>query len=202
MLGIPQLGYRVVFRGADSGCTVRHDGPESEPDDDITFVIASPNVVSALHAADAHPTRPGHALGRALTQHGGAYDGAAGPVRAVSARTCDLLPAVARVARFLYPEMSLTDRVERILIRLELGAPSSAVAVARHTGVSLSRGDYLDLVKAGYVAADAIEEAKDEDQHACVDGDIEKLNVLREVVIAIRNEPHEVPALELPENEA
>lgn len=96
----------------------------------------------------------------------------------------------------------MTDRVERLLIRLELGAPSGAVGVARHAGVSLSRGDYLDLVKAGLVTADAIEGAKDEALLACVDGDTEKLNVIREAAIAIRNEPLEAPAPELPEYES
>jgi helicase len=79
---------------------------------------------------------------RALTQHGGAYDGAAGPVRAVSSRTCDLLPAVARVATFLHPGLDLTDRVSRLLVRLELGVPAPAVALARSAGTKLGRPDY------------------------------------------------------------
>jgi replicative superfamily II helicase len=138
---------------------------------------------------------------RALTQHGGAFDGAAGPVRAVSARTCDLLPAAARVARFLHPDMPLADRVARLLIRLELGAPGGAVAVARYAGARLSRSDYLDLVKAGLVTPDAIDAAQDEAVLACVGGDADKLRVVREAATAIRNELNEKPPPEFPEYE-
>jgi replicative superfamily II helicase len=139
---------------------------------------------------------------RALTQHGGAFDGAAGPVRAVSARTCDLLPAVSRVARFLHPDLPLADRVARLLIRLELGAPAGAVAVARHAGARLSRSDYLDLVTAGLVSPDAIDAAPDDAVLACVGGDSEKLQVVRDAAAAIRNEPEEQPTPDLPAYEA
>lgn len=147
-------------------------------------------------------TTPMADIERALTQHGGAFDGAAGPVRAVSARTCDLLPAVARVARFLHPDLPLADRVARLLIRLELGAPGAAVPVARHAGVRLSRSDYLDLVTAGLVTPDAIDAAQDDAVLACVGGDTEKLLVVRDAAAAIRIEPQEQPAPALPAYEA
>jgi hypothetical protein len=122
-------------------------------------------------------------------QHGGAYDGAAGPVWAVSARTCDLLPAVARVAKFLHPEIELAERVSRLLIRLELGVPGGGVAVARHAGARLARGHYQDLVNAGLNTADAIDAAGDDAILACVAGGRENVRVVREVAAAIRAEP-------------
>ncbi|MBU6299498.1 MAG: DEAD/DEAH box helicase, partial [Alphaproteobacteria bacterium] len=40
-----------------------------------------------------------------LTQHGGAFDGAAGPIRGVASRTCDLMPTAARIAELLHPDL-------------------------------------------------------------------------------------------------
>jgi helicase len=67
-----------------------------------------------------------------LTQFGGAFDGAAGPVRAVASRTCDLLPAVVRIATILHPGLELTDRFEKLLTRLEVGVHAGVVEIARH----------------------------------------------------------------------
>ena len=130
----------------------------------------------------------------ALTQHGGAFDGAAGAVRSVSARTCDLLPAVARVATILHPELDLTERVPRLLMRLELGVPAGAVALARHAGALLTRGDYQALVKASLNTPEAVEASNDETLLTCVGGEVEKVHVVREAAAAIREEPQLVPA--------
>ncbi len=138
---------------------------------------------------------------RALTQHGGAYDGAAGSVRTVSFRTCDLLPAVARVATFINPQIDLADRVSRLLVRLELGVPGGAVAIARHAGARLDRGDYQDLVKANLNTEDAIEVAGEDAILACVGGDKDKARTVREAAAAIRDEPQQEPAPVLPDYE-
>jgi hypothetical protein len=47
-----------------------------------------------------------------LTRFGGAFDGAAGPIRAVAARTCDLLPTAARIAELLHILINLGQRDE------------------------------------------------------------------------------------------
>jgi hypothetical protein len=137
----------------------------------------------------------------ALTQHGGAFDGAAGPVRSVAARTCDLLPAVARVATILHPELDLTERIPRLLVRLELGIPAGAVALARHAAARLTRGDYQELVKASLNTPEAVEAANDEALLTCVGGDAEKVRAVREAAAAIRAEPQSVPAPALPDYE-
>jgi hypothetical protein len=62
-----------------------------------------------------------------LTQFGGRFDGAAGAVRSVAARTCDLLPTVVRVAELLHPTLDLSERYERLRTRLEIGVPSVTV---------------------------------------------------------------------------
>lgn len=139
---------------------------------------------------------------RALTQHGGAFDGAAGPVRSVSARTCDLLPAVARVATFLHPGLDLTERLPRLLVRLELGVPAPIVALARHAGTLLGRPDYLELVKAGLHTPEAIEAAAEDQILGCLAGDAEKAKAVRDAVAALRAEPEAAPAPALPEYEA
>lgn len=138
---------------------------------------------------------------RALTQHGGSFDGAAGPVRSVSSRTCDLLPVVARVATFLHPGLDLTDRVPRLLVRLELGVPAPVVALARHAGARLGRPDYLELLKAGLQTPEAIEGAAEDQILACLAGDPEKATIVRDAAAAIRAEPAAAPAPTLPEYE-
>jgi hypothetical protein len=137
-----------------------------------------------------------------LTQHGGKSDGAAGPVRSVSTRTCDLLPAVARVATILHPALDLTERVPRLLVRLELGVPAGAANLARHAGARLTRGDYQELLKASVNSADAIEAVGDDVLLRCLGQDAEKARVVREAGAAIRAQP-EAPALpDFPEYEA
>lgn len=138
----------------------------------------------------------------ALTQHGGAFDGAAGPVRSVAARTCDLLPAVARVATILHPELDLTERVPRLLVRLELGVVSGAVALARHAGARLSRGDYQELVKANLNTPEALEAVGDQALLPCVGDDPEKVRAIRDATAAIRAESSTGPAVALPDYEA
>jgi hypothetical protein len=80
--------------------------------------------------------RPMNEVEAVLTQFGGASDGAAGPVRSVAARTCDLLGTAARVSEILHPELDLGERVWRLAIRLTLGVPASAVDLAREAGAS------------------------------------------------------------------
>lgn len=67
-----------------------------------------------------------------LGQFGGAFGGAAGPIRSASSRTCDLLPTAARIAEILHPELDLAERVNRLAIRLTYGVPSAAVNLAEN----------------------------------------------------------------------
>jgi replicative superfamily II helicase len=134
-------------------------------------------------------TMPMNQIEATLTQHGRSTDGAAGPVRSVSARTCDLLPAVARVATILHPELDLTERVPRLLVRLELGVPAGTAEVAKHAGVRLTRGDYQQLVKANLSTPERIEATGTEALLNCLGGDADKARVLREAAAAIRSRP-------------
>jgi replicative superfamily II helicase len=137
-----------------------------------------------------------------LTQHGGSFDGAAGPVRAVSSRTCDLLPGVARVATILHPGLDLTERVPRLLVRLELGVPAGAAALARHAGAQLTRGDYQELVRANLNTPEAIEAASDEAMLNCLGQDADKTRVARQAAAALRAEPAAPAVPDFPDYEA
>lgn len=138
----------------------------------------------------------------ALTQHGGAFDGAAGAVRSVASRTCDLLPVVAHVAELIHPELKLSERVSRLLIRLELGVPGAIVELARHAGTTLTRSDYHDLLQAGLNTAEAIEAAADADILHQIGGDEEKLQVVRAAAAATRRGPEENTPTPLPAYES
>ena len=126
-----------------------------------------------------------------LTQHGGKFDGAAGPIRSVKARTCDFLHIVARVAEILHPGLVLGERVSRLLTRLEVGVPSNAVELAALAGSRLARGDYQQLLKAGRCTIDVIEQSADEELLVCVAGDQKKLTILREAVLISRERKSE-----------
>ncbi len=134
--------------------------------------------------------RPLAAIEEVLTRFGGTLDGAAGAVRSVAARTCDLLPTVARVIEILYPTLDLSERCERLLTRLEIGVPSVAVDLAGVMGNRLTRGDYHSLIRAGLCSMEAIEECSEEKLLACFtasrDGE-EKVAGIRRAAAKFRN---------------
>lgn len=130
--------------------------------------------------------RPLEEIERILTQFGGAFDGAAGPIRAVCSRTCDVLPTIAKIAEIIHPELDLTDKIARLVIRLENGIGGNAVELARHMEVRLNRADYQRLTAAKALSADQIDEAKDEALLSCLSGDRSKLDALRRAPAAMR----------------
>ena len=145
--------------------------------------------------------QPMSAIESALTKHGNKFDGAAGPVRSVSARTGDLLPYVARVATILHPELDLSSRIPRLVARLEVGAPASAVEIALHAGAKLTRGDYQQLGKAGLGTAAALDGAPDDKLLAVLGGNPERVEAAREAArLFLRQDASVAPPL-LPEYE-
>lgn len=117
-----------------------------------------------------------------LTQFGGAPGGAAGALQAVSARTCDVLPTVARVAEILHPGLELGDKVGQLMVRLEVGVPAVVSEVAAQAGRRLARADYLRLLRAGITTIIAVAGATDEALLACVEGNVDKLSELRRAI--------------------
>ena len=114
-----------------------------------------------------------------LTQHGGRFNGAAGPVRSVASRTCDLLPTAAHVAELLHPGIDFGDRISRLVIRLTHGISAKAVELARHAGSSLGRGDYARLVQQELCDHETLAAASDNVILACVDNNPSLLRVVR-----------------------
>ena len=115
---------------------------------------------------------------------GGGFFGMAGPVRAVSSRTCDLLPTAARVAEILNPGFDLSGRLSKLLIRLELGIPADSVELATGAGRTLTRGDYLALLDGGLSTVSQIEESSDELILSHVGGSRPKLRAIRGACLA------------------
>lgn len=132
--------------------------------------------------------RPISEIEKTLTQFGGAFDGAAGPIRSVSSRTCDLLPSVARVATILHTGLDLANRVSRLITRLEVGVSAAAVEIAQFAGSRLSRGDYQQLIKANLATAAAVEAASDADLISSLAGNIERAEAVRDAARQFREQ--------------
>lgn len=142
--------------------------------------------------------RPMNEIEQVLTQFGGAFGGAAGPVRSVAGRTCDLLPTAARVAELLHPTLDLGERVGRLSIRLTHGVPAEAVDLARQTAAGLLRGDYVRLAAAGLCEPDGIDTAEDDVILQCIDRDQRKLALVRAAVAPMRHRRARVEGLSTP----
>ena len=123
-----------------------------------------------------------------LTQFGGKLDGAAGPIRGVASRTCDLLPTVVKTAELLHPGLDLAERQARLLTRLEFGIPGALVELARFTGSRLTRGDYLQLQRMGLATADAIEASDEAELLDALGGSSAKLGDVKQAVERYRAE--------------
>lgn len=106
-------------------------------------------------------------------------DTAAGAIRGVSARVCDVLPSVARIAELLNPGLDLATRVERLLARLELGIPAGVVELGSIFGRILNRGDYLCLLKNGITTKETLESTKGDLLLQCLENNQGKLAAVK-----------------------
>lgn len=119
---------------------------------------------------------------RAMAQFGGAFDGAAGPIRSVTGRTCDVLPMIARAAQLIHEGMDLQERVAHLLFRLDLGIQGPAVALARFAGRALDRSDYWRLCEARLTAAETLTAVDDAVLQPLLGNDPRKVAVVRQAV--------------------
>ena len=119
---------------------------------------------------------------RAMSQFGGAFDGAAGPIRSVTARTCDVLPMIARAAEVLHAGIDLQQRTARLLLRLDLGIQGAAVDLARFAGRALDRADYRRLCEARLTEREALTGADDGALLRLLGNDVRKVVVMREAL--------------------
>jgi replicative superfamily II helicase len=106
--------------------------------------------------------KPINEIEEILTQFGGRFDGAAGPVRGAATRTHDVLPTAVRIAILLHGAADFEVRLERLMVRLELGISGDVVAFAKALGDKLSRGDYLALHNSGLTDSSKLEAVSDD----------------------------------------
>jgi replicative superfamily II helicase len=136
---------------------------------------------------------------RAMSQFGGAFDGAAGPIRSVTGRTCDVLPMIARAAEILHAGIDLQQRTARLLVRLDLGIQGPAVDLARYAGRTLDRRDYRRLCEARLTDREALTAADDAKLLRLLDNNVRKVAFVREALGRWRvARPPAPPAVALP----
>jgi helicase len=123
--------------------------------------------------------RPIAEIERMMMQHNRNPDGATGAIRGAATRTRDLLPTVFRIAQTLHPDLDVTDRCDRLLVRLEIGVTGGPAELAQIAGTQLTRADYQQLFRNGLCTRDSLIAAADADILRCVGDDIEKLAVVR-----------------------
>ena len=136
---------------------------------------------------------------RAMGQFGAAFDGAAGPIRSVTGRTCDVLPMISRAAELLHAGVDLEQRTARLLLRLELGILGPAVDLARFAERGLDRSDYRRLCEAGMTTRETLAGAEDRVLLPLLGNDARKISILREALERWRTaRPPGPPAPALP----
>jgi replicative superfamily II helicase len=118
----------------------------------------------------------------AVGQFGGAFGGAAGPIRSVTARTCDVLPMIARAAEVLHAGVDLQQRTARLVLRLDLGIQGPAVDLARYAGRALDRADYRRLCEARLTEREALTGADEAMLLRLLGNDGRKVPILREAL--------------------
>jgi helicase len=87
---------------------------------------------------------------------------AAGPIRAVAARTRDVIDAVAIICRFRGITLADETHIAQLGVRLEIGLPAELGALASELGPAITRVDYLNLLGHGLNTADQIRSLPDE----------------------------------------
>ncbi len=106
----------------------------------------------------------------------------AGAIRQTADRTCDVLPTVAQLAEHLYPNNNIVDKVDLLLARLATGAYSEMAYLALFTGTKLTRGDYLNLMKAGFTSFKSLEHANEAELLQCLGADHFKLIAIKNAI--------------------
>jgi replicative superfamily II helicase len=134
----------------------------------------------------------------AVGQFGGAFGGSAGPIRSVTARTCDVLPMIARAAELLHPGVDLQERTGCLLLRLDLGIPGPAVDLARYAGRDLDREDYRHLCDARLSERDALVAAEDAALLRLLGNDARKFRAVRDALARWLRAHPAAPAAALP----
>jgi ATP-dependent DNA helicase len=108
---------------------------------------------------------------------------AAGQVVQVASRTADLLPLVCGIAELIYSHLDLTERLDRLRLRLQIGLPAELVPLAERLGDRLTRADYLALATAG-LSDPAVAASATDDELAAALASTQKVLTLRDEMSA------------------
>jgi len=183
----PQLWPSELSRQGVSGAVLnflnRHAGDQHVP------TLRAKKAVGCLLFVSG---RPINEIEQILTQFGGGFGGAAGPVRSVASRTCDLLPTAARVAEILHPTLDLGDHIGRLAIRLTYGVTGDCVDLAREVGSGLLRGDYMRLSQRSVCEPEKIEASDEQALLECLGDDLNKLKLIRDAVDQMRQKFNDI----------
>jgi len=115
-----------------------------------------------------------------LTQFGGRYNGASGPVRSVSSRISDVLPLIIDITKLKIPDSKADAVGKKLLIRLDTGTTADTVELASALGTNLSRGDYRALKSNRVMNFEALKGIKDEELFTMLNNNSDKLTLVRE----------------------
>jgi replicative superfamily II helicase len=115
----------------------------------------------------------------------------AGAIRQTADRTCDVLPIVAQIAGHIYPDHNFSDKFDILLTRLATGANADMAFLALHTGTKLTRGDYFNLMKAGFTSFDILEQTDDATLKQCVGADSFKLTTIKDAIFDAQQEEND-----------
>uniref|UniRef100_UPI004055B795 DEAD/DEAH box helicase n=1 Tax=Candidatus Electrothrix sp. TaxID=2170559 RepID=UPI004055B795 len=106
----------------------------------------------------------------------------AGAIRQTADRTCDVLPTVAQIAEHFYPNNNIADNVDKLLARVSTGACAEMAYLALYTGTRLTRGDYLDLIRANFTNFESLEQADDVELLQCLGENNLKLIAIKDAL--------------------
>jgi len=118
-------------------------------------------------------------------------DPIAGAIRQTADRACDVLPTVAQIAEYLYPNNMISNKIDLLLARLAIGASAEMAYLGLHTGTKLTRGDYLELMKADLTSLESLEQVGDAKLLQCLSEDHFKLTVIKEAINVMNQEAKE-----------
>jgi hypothetical protein len=105
---------------------------------------------------------------------------------------------IARAAEILHHGIDFRARVERLLLRLDLGIQGAAVDLAKRSGRALERGDYRRLTDARMTTREALTAADDNALLLLLGNEREKLAAVRDAVGRWRIVPPPAPPAPLP----
>ena len=113
---------------------------------------------------------------------------AAGSIRSIASRTRDIIPATVQVAKIKLhnQKIDLSNTLDELLIKLELGISTSMVGIAKILGNQITRSDYMSLKNSDIVTLEKLSEL-DERKLSSILGSKEKMNTVNRLLSQKRN---------------